>query len=131
MHRWFFCVDMALTPNFVSVSSPAFVMFWLVALLFLFDPVGAVCVHCLGNVPGCGGSDSCPLMTGVTDNAAALAASASTLVVVAKLLPNKILRVLPRSVLDTIKSMVNKPTAAASAFHVPTRSRNALASNKF
>ena len=88
-------------------------MLWLVVLIVAIRPVGAVdCVHCHGNVPGCTGSTTCPLMTGVRDNAAALAATATSLVVVSKLLPTKILRALPRTVLDTIKAMVQATPGA-------------------
>ena len=39
------------------------------------------CLHCNGNVPGCGGTDTCPLVSGPKDNATALAATVTTLVV--------------------------------------------------
>ena len=77
----------------------------------IVPPVVAVtCIHCNGNIASCTGSDDCPLNSGVLDNAKALIAGADSLVVVAKLLPFKILRVLPRTVLDAMKAMVKTPS---------------------
>ena len=55
--------------------------------------------------------DVCPLVQGTVDNAAALVAATGVVISVANLLPVKILRMLPRSVLDAIKAQVQRPTA--------------------
>ena len=86
----------------MATSTTTLVMLWLLVLLAQVPGVGSVCVHCHGNVPGCTGTASCPLMTGVKDNAAALVATTGSLVIVSKLLPMRVLRALPRAVLDTI-----------------------------
>jgi hypothetical protein len=83
----------------------------LVVVVAMLAPVGAVtCLHCNGNIPGCTGTDHCPLVEGVAENVMALTAGAATVMTVAKILPVKVLRVLPRSVLDTIKALYNAPT---------------------
>ena len=72
----------------------------------------AVCVHCHGNVDGCTGSASCPLMTGIKNNTAALVAAGVAVLTVSKVLPTRIVRALPRSVLDAIRARYNTPSAA-------------------
>ena len=97
------------TTLMVSRSSSSFVVFWLVLCIGL-NIANAVCEQCGGYVPGCAGpGDQCILLSGVTDNASALLGTATTAVVVSKLLPNRLIRLLPRAVLDSIKSMVKSP----------------------
>lgn len=81
-------------------------------VVFVSAVDAVVCLHCNGNIPGCTGTAHCPLMAGVTENVAALAAGAAAVVTVAKILPVKVQRVLPRTVLDTIKALYNAPTGA-------------------
>lgn len=103
--------------RFLDAPSPL-VMLWLGMILMAcmhFRLVSAVCLHCLGNVAGCTGTATCPLVAGVSDNASALVGAASTLVVVNKLLPTKFMRVLSRSALDTIKALF-KATAVGFDF---------------
>jgi hypothetical protein len=84
-----------------------FVMLW----LFLLDGVGfafAVCTHCFGNVEGCSGDTAnCPLVTTTAANVTALVAA--TTITVAAILPSKVIRVFPRTVLDTLSAIVTAP----------------------
>ena len=77
-----------------------FVMLW----LFLLDGVGfamAVCTHCFGNVEGCTGDTAqCPLVTTTALNVAAL--TAATAITVSTILPAKVIRVFPRTVLERV-----------------------------
>ena len=55
------------------------------------------------------GPDACPLVAGAVENAAALVAATGVVLSVANLLPLKIIRALPRAVLDAIKAQVQRP----------------------
>ena len=55
---------------------------------------------------------ACPWTTGVASNVAALA-TAGTALVVATLLPLRILRVFPRTVLHTLKSLIDYPVSSS------------------
>ena len=52
----------------------------------------------------------CPLVVVVAANVVAVAAAAGTAVSVSKLLPIKIMRLFPKTVLDAIKALHNKPS---------------------
>ena len=63
------------------------------------------CLTCKDQLDGCTGGNTCPFLAGPTSNVQALAAGAGTLLVAAKLFPREYLKVLTRSVLDTIKAV--------------------------
>ena len=88
-----------------------------ICLLILANLSGVfavTCRHCYDQIEGCTGGDNCPLLTGVTANAAVLgAAVGSTLVFkVTQMLPRPYLRICTRAVLDTIKSVFKRPLVA-------------------
>ena len=90
--------------------SLAFVSFWAV-FSWLVIPAEAVarCGHCQDNVLPSHAPDACPLVEGAIENAAALVAATGVMLSVSNLLPLKIIRVLPRTVLDAIKAQVQRP----------------------
>ena len=63
------------------------------------------CLTCHDQLDGCTGGTSCPFLQGPTSNVEALAAGAGTLLAAATLFPREYLKVLTRSVLDTIKAV--------------------------
>ena len=74
--------------------------------------IQAVCPICKGAVDGCAGGASCPWLTTVTANAAAVLVTATTGFISAKaLLPPGLLQAFPRSVLDTILLLARMPAA--------------------
>jgi len=73
--------------------------------------VYAACLHCGGNAPGCGGTDTCPLVVDPIENAKALVATAVGVITVVKLLPAKVLRCLPKATLETVKAIATYRTA--------------------
>lgn len=91
-----------------------FVMLWLL-LLDVPTTVMAVCTHCFGNVEGCSGdSAKCPLVTTTAKNVAALAATTAGILSVAVLLPSKVVRAFPRTVLDTLVAIASAPKPGTS-----------------
>ena len=89
-----------------------FVMFWLVMMLGINFSEGVRCLHCKDNIlPGHAPAD-CPLVVVVAANVVAVAAAAGTAVSVSKLLPLKIMRLFPKTVLDAIKALHNKPSGS-------------------
>ena len=63
------------------------------------------CLICHDQLDGCAGGSACPFLQGPTSNVQALAAGAGTLLMAAKIFPREYLKVLTRSVLDTIKAV--------------------------
>jgi hypothetical protein len=63
------------------------------------------CLTCHDQLDGCAGGSACPFLQGPTSNVQALAAGAGTLLMAAKIFPREYLKVLTRSVLDTIKAV--------------------------
>ena len=63
------------------------------------------CLTCHDQLDGCAGGNACPFLQGPTSNVQALAAGAGTLLMAAKIFPREYLKVLTRSVLDTIKAV--------------------------
>ena len=84
-------------------------------MLLCFLPLSeCVCTTCFGLGVGCSGvTANCPWKTGSATNAAVVLAGTGSLVV-ASLFPPKILRLFPRSVLDTIIELVSRPKAGQS-----------------
>jgi hypothetical protein len=94
-------------------SRATFAVFWLVIFAGLVKKAFAVrCTSCNDNIGSEHDTANCPMITTVTENVAALVAGATTIVSVAQLLPTKILRALPRAVLDAIKSLCSRPMNA-------------------
>ena len=85
-------------------------MFWLVMLqgINLADCVR--CLHCKDNITPGHEPDDCPLVALVASNAVAITAATGAAVSVAKLLPVKIMRLFPKTVLDAIKALHNRPS---------------------
>jgi hypothetical protein len=88
-----------------------------ICLLILVNLSGAfavTCRQCYDQIEGCTGGENCPLLTGVTANAAVLGAAAgSTLIFkVNQMLPRPYLRICTRAVLDSIKSVFKRPLVA-------------------
>ena len=90
---------------------------FLFCVLLLIPPVCGVCQTCFGQgaSDGCGGSTStCPWNTGISDNAAVVAAivagtAATKVISIGKLLPQRFRKLFPRSVLDLISTIYHKP----------------------
>ena len=103
---------MALTSLFTrgGAASDSFVMFLLVLMqgINLVDCVR--CLHCKDNIMPDHAPADCPLVVVVAANVAAVAAATGTAVSVSKLLPIKIMRLFPKTVLDAIKALHNKPS---------------------
>ena len=75
-------------------------------LLCSVPAVGAVtCLTCRDQLDGCTGGANCPFLKGPSNNVAALAAGAGTVLMATSLFPREYLKVLTRSVLDTIKAV--------------------------
>ena len=90
-------------------SYASFAVFWLVVLASLARSCAVRCTSCNDNVGAAHDTADCPMITNVVENVAALVAGATTIVSVSQLLPTKILRALPRAVLDAIKSLCSRP----------------------
>ena len=93
-----------------------FVSHYSVLLLMLSLPY-SIAVRCLScyDDPSNGGlhdTDSCPWVTGIASNVSALA-TAGAVLSVAKLLPLRVLRVFPKAVLSTLKSLYEHPASSA------------------
>ena len=83
-------------------SVPAqFVVLWLIVLNVPF--AYGVCQNCFGAAQGCGGTTTaCPWVTTVATNVAAMAAATGGAIKILNVLPHKILRLFPKSVLDIL-----------------------------
>ena len=81
-----------------------FVVLW---LIILYTPFAyGVCQNCFGAAQGCGGNTTaCPWVTTVATNVAAMAAAAGGAIKVLNVLPHKILRLFPKSILDILSSV--------------------------
>ena len=74
------------------------------------------CYTCYDQCPGCAGGDQCPFITRTTANrailsGAVLAGGAATSVSLLHLLPLRFLRILTRSVLDSLRTVARRPAA--------------------
>ena len=87
-----------------------FVMFWLVMLHGINFAECVRCLHCKDNVTPAHDPGNCPLVVLVAANVAAITTATGAVVSVAKLLPVKIVRLFPKTVLDAIKALHNRPT---------------------
>ena len=106
---WSFCKMMSCNWSSGVYSSTRGMMLLVVIGL---PSVKAVCPICKGAVDGCAGGASCPWLTTVTANAAAVLVTATTGFISAKaLLPPGLLQAFPRSVLDTILLLARMPAA--------------------
>ena len=81
--------------------------FWLTTIACMAPAMAVRCSSCKDNHLPAHDTDACPLTSGVTANVAALAAASGAIVTITQLLPSKFVRVLPRAILDAIKSLVN------------------------
>ena len=88
-----------------------FVVLWLFIIHVPFAQ--GVCHNCFGTAQGCSGTtDACPWVVGVAANVAALGAASGGALTLLTLLPSKILRLFPKSVLDVLSSVAARdPTA--------------------
>ena len=78
-----------------------FVVLWLLVLHFPF--AYGVCQNCFGAAQGCSGTTAtCPWVTTVATNVAAMAAATGGAISVLNVLPHKILRLFPKSILDVL-----------------------------
>ena len=83
-----------------------------VLILFNINSVESVCTTCRGAVDGCAGGSTCPWLTTVATNAAAVVATATTGLICAKsLLPPGLLQAFSRSALDNILLLARMPAA--------------------
>jgi hypothetical protein len=95
------------------------VMFILFSVLLLVPSVLATCQHCFGEAVGCRpGETTCPWVTGISDNATAVATiiagvAGATTLKVATLLPTRFRRLFTRNVLDTITNIIARPRSGA------------------
>ena len=95
------------------------VMFILFSVLLLVPSVLATCQHCFGEAIGCRpGETTCPWVTGISDNATAVATiiagvAGATTLKVATLLPTRFRRLFTRNVLDTITNIIARPRSGA------------------
>lgn len=81
-----------------------FVVLWLIVLNVPF--AHGVCQNCFGAAQGCSGvSANCPWVSTVATNVAAMAAATGGAISVLNVLPHKILRLFPKSVLDVLSSV--------------------------
>jgi hypothetical protein len=82
-------------------------------LLMVYLPfTAAVCPHCFGQIETCPGGDGrrCPFIVGTSANATAIVSAAATGVfTLTYLLPRDYLKVLTRSVLDALMTVVRRP----------------------
>ena len=103
---------MALASLFTrgGAAFDGFVMFWLVMLHGINFAECVRCLHCKDNVTPAHDPANCPLVVMVAANVAAIATATGAVVSVAKLLPVKIVRLFPKTVLDAIKALHNRPT---------------------
>ena len=97
---------------FHSTVSLHFVVLWLIVLYV--PGVHGVCTVCFGQGQGCGGnSATCVWLTGVAANVAAIGAAAGGAISVLALLPHKVVRLFPKSVLDIVASIAARdPTSS-------------------
>ena len=102
--------------SFQSRSEP-FSALWLLLLFSLFTPASAVCSICFGSAAGCGGdNNTCPWVTGVAANVAAVAAAAGGVLKVSSLLPPKFIRLFPRAALEALSGLVAKVNSSGTPF---------------
>ena len=87
----------------------------LLILVFHMDIVISVCPGCFGKAEGCTATsaDDCVWVKGVTSNIAAIGTATTATLVVANLLPGRVLRLFPRAILQTIASLACKSSASA------------------
>ena len=92
-------------------------LFSVLLLVFFFPLISAVqCTSCYDD-PSNGASHdtaNCPWVTGIAANLTALAATATTVLGIEKLLPIKLVRVFPRAILGTLKSLATRSTDGTS-----------------
>ena len=85
-----------------------------VLLLVVFSPlISAVrCTSCYDDPSNGGAHDTadCPWITGISANLTALAATTVTVLGIERLLPIKLVRIFPRVVLGTLKSLATRTT---------------------
>lgn len=116
----FVCCIGAMLPgsprSLLSCADP-FSALWLLVFFSLLSPAFAVCSICFGSAAGCGGDGtSCPWVTGVAANVAAVAAATGGVLKVASLLPPKFLRLFPRAALESLSGLVAKVNTAGTPF---------------
>ena len=111
---FFFVLRKAMSFNkkqsYILIKLPTQVV--ILVILFNIKGAQAVCTTCRGAVDGCAGGSTCPWLTTVATNAAAVVATATTGLICAKsLLPPGLLQAFPRSALDTILLLARLPAA--------------------
>ena len=85
-----------------------------VAFVFLVSlpPSTGVCIHCKDSIPGCGGSDSCPLHKVLSENVKVMASSSlSSVPQITQLLSQEMLSVFTRPVVEGIVGLHCLPAA--------------------
>lgn len=85
----------------------------LLSSFFFGSVLSSPCVHCAGTIPDCSGGDSCPLISAVVSNAAALLSGAAGLMVLVVGLPLRIRHTFTRTVLDNIASLKGRYSCKA------------------
>ena len=101
VHVWPFLIKLLMLHG-------CFILF----ILFFCVLVDGVCRHCHGDISNCGGTardDNCISYTQVATNAAALLATGTTVISVAKLLPLYLLRVFTHRVLEVLVAVARRP----------------------
>ena len=85
--------------------------------MFLWEPAFAVtCSHCKDTIPGCAGGAACPLHKTVAENMTRVAAAAGGVISLMSLVPDRIMAVFTRPVLDGIASAVSRATTGAKPY---------------
>jgi len=89
---------------------------WVLCLLLPTLPhASAVCQHCFGQLDGCTGGDDCPFLKSTAANAAvAVATTGAAVFSLTQLLPREYLKVMTRTVLDTLLVVVRRPLPGAT-----------------
>ena len=108
--------------SFTSGYSMPNVHFCVLLLFFLsISSVNSVCQHCYGAGTGCSGDGTkCPWVTQIQANASSIALAGGGALVVATLLPAKLLRLFPRFCLDAISALVSKVASQGNPFDYST-----------
>ena len=101
----------SVTPRFHALSVVLLLVFF-----GFFPGVGGVCQSCFGRAAGCPGTGAadCPWVKDVASNAAILVGAAAGALKLAALLPQKVLWLFSRPVLDTLASIALRPKLGQS-----------------
>ena len=102
-----------MTPFLFHPTIPLhFVVLWLLVIHVPFAK--GVCHNCFWAAQGCSGtSDACPWVVGVAAIVAAMGAASGGALMLLTLLPSKILRLFPKSVLDILSRVAARDPASA------------------